>query len=515
MHDRAAIVLKNRSIRFRTVVLLLGFAASTLAVLMGYFQPYLAQSFDHVYPFIYASIPFIPIFLLLWGIFNLNRQIQEKAPRPQSEQRQAQLQEEAPRPQSERRRAQLQGTQIIYYGFLLIALLMLVTAVFQTLFRPQSGIIYAFAAGASLLLTFWLVDRIDRLNRQIAGNPAGRASETASKDAVVSAVTEPPRAAPPAVPVSANDEPFVLNRRITRAVFYIALIALIMFEVLILQYATAELDKLSWITVLELLRLVLFLLPIISAGIVAYTAEFLPSMQWAKYRISAEAIRREMFMYRGGAAHIVDKVEYKYNDPDPKVRREALQKRLIAIEDAEGDPVSLFAKEPTEEDLTASIRGTSEKGDDGFSRFSDADNTAENYVKWRLESQRKWYLDKSNYEHKHYQRWRVVALIIGGAGSLLTLLGNGSWVAVTTSAAITVTGLTAVQMQGRTYRLYNQTANLLKRRKWQWDIDTRAGNAKVADLIFNTEGEFEKEIGTWYEQAKTADDQASNPETNE
>src|SRR5579885_3552913 len=48
----------------------------------------------------------------------------------------------------------------------------------------------------------------------------------------------------------------------------------------------------------EVLHVVLIFVPIIIAGLLTYAYQFAPSLSWVAYRIGAEVVRREIYLYR-------------------------------------------------------------------------------------------------------------------------------------------------------------------------------------------------------------------------
>ena len=113
-----------------------------------------------------------------------------------------------------------------------------------------------------------------------------------------------------------------------------------------------------------------------------------------------------------------------------------------------------------------------------------------------------WYTQKSYGEYTQMRDWQVVALIIGGAGSLLAFLGQEAWIAVTTSGAVTVAALANLKLSGRTYLLYYRTADDLDDRVGQWQNDGKPSDPEAdAKLVEDFENIFRQEGKLWRQQA--------------
>lgn len=278
----------------------------------------------------------------------------------------------------------------------------------------------------------------------------------------------------------------------------------------------------------EVLRLILFLLPLISTGIIAYLSKFIPSQVWARYRYVAEAIRREIFLYRSGTIReIPDRKNPKnvvikcFENRAPECQQ-YLSGRLTELENAlDTMPVTIFEPPimPDWKQLGKKMKSDDLKG-----------INPEDYINKRLLDQYQWYTGKSIGEYRAMGRWQIVALIIGGAGSLLSFLGHESWVAITTSAAVTVTALSDLMMYGRTYMIYHEAARKLRQRYDRWNIEfpkkdaekenqkTDAEKKKDAEkekllfsqLVHDIENIFEEEIEDWIKQTKEPNEETTS-----
>lgn len=278
----------------------------------------------------------------------------------------------------------------------------------------------------------------------------------------------------------------VRNRAITLVVVAVGLVAGLL--IFLTSNGLAQYDT---------LRLSLFTLPLLSSGIMAYVTKFLPSQIWSKYRYVAEAIRREIFLYRMNAGD--------YFNKSAEEKRNLMLDAIGEAEKVADMPVTIFVPPIFERGKLDRLLER-EAGENWHIPM-----TADDYIANRLINQYRWYTDKSFHEYRTMGQWEVVALAIGGAGALLAFLEYGNWVAVTTSAAVTVTGLAHLMMYGRTYVIYHQAARELRQKYDWWNAQTddyRVKPEHISEFVATVECIFETEIGHWQEQIKDALEQA-------
>jgi|GEM_PF-2975135 len=266
------------------------------------------------------------------------------------------------------------------------------------------------------------------------------------------------------------------KQRFSNRMIYGILIVSIIIQILVIFVIIRQISSVS---VIQMGRLVLFILPLLSTGILAYATRFVPSTLWVQYRSIAEAIRRETYLYRFTAG--------AYANVESDKRNDLLLKHLNIIEETgflpdkdekvvKEDIVPINVFEPpntmSDADLKAKLAkarfiNTSEDDhDDGFTKMG-----FDKYLKYRVYPMYNWYTRKSHSEFKGMRDWQIVGLIIGGAGALLAFLGEEAWIAVTTSGAVTVAALANLRLSGRTYLLYYRTANDLIDRVSEWQND--------------------------------------------
>jgi len=301
----------------------------------------------------------------------------------------------------------------------------------------------------------------------------------------------------------------------------------------------------------EMLRLLLFALPLISTGILAYATRFIPSLLWVQYRSITESIRREIFLFRFKAEAYKDEAnaakrlhnrlkEFERGKRLKKADKKSTTNEGVAAEDSEDDdnkdvtvnngedewtqpediiPVNVFQPDKpfdtSDADLIKQISKTLYIDRDDIKKDQEKffeRMRFENYLKYRVYRMYDWYTQKSYDEFRRMRRWQVVALIIGGAGSFLAFIGQEPWVAVTTSGAVTVGALANLQLAGRTYLLYYRTANDLVNRVAQMryekgltdltkDLHKKLSVEEMAELVEHFEDIFRQEGELWRRQA--------------
>ncbi len=290
----------------------------------------------------------------------------------------------------------------------------------------------------------------------------------------------------------------------------------------------------------QTLTLVLFLIPLIGSGLLAYATQPLPNSSWVNYRFSAEMIRRAIYCYIMQAGDFYDK---------PLTERRGLLVNAVQQADSYSNEnvdlvqpflefddarlakqlnMTLFVKNaPYKQTIQAQLRrlpGNVTKltlfqlrkrtertwlggmfGKNVAPKSPDLrDPTFEDYVANRFYVQLEWYTFKASTDFSEARRLQRRGLIIGGAGSLLSFLGFAPWIAVTTAAATTTSGLAALLMYGRTYTAYLVAAQKLRANRDWWAIMTaeqQADPAARARFIAQSEGCFREEMESWAQLA--------------
>ena len=192
------------------------------------------------------------------------------------------------------------------------------------------------------------------------------------------------------------------------------------------------------------LWLVLILVPITSTLLIAATNRFKPGKRWVLMRAAAEAIKREIYLFR---------LHAEGNSADHQ-REQQLAKaveditRGLAQTEANTTALPVYAG-PVPPPSSASA------GDDGLSRLS-----TDQYVRLRLADQRSWYRSKTVKLETSVKRWHCAALAAGALGTLLAAIGGPAtlWITLSTALGTAAMAYLAYQQSETTLVSYNQTA---------------------------------------------------------
>lgn len=274
------------------------------------------------------------------------------------------------------------------------------------------------------------------------------------------------------------------------------------------------------------LQIVLAALPIISAIFVLLASEFSPTTAWAVFRMGAEMIRREIYLYRmeaGDYANLsVDERRQRLRDNIHKASRlekvydtdrmdnplivESSQRVLVdggIVErsDQIGDDDSkLIAdiswttwnrlqrfRDPTffqrlrwsllklYLQLTRRLQrgGFNPNSDNGFQPLN-----IREYIELRLVPQLNWYNNRVISDYRYLRSWKIWIAVVGGLGTFFVALSTipGSpvrlepWVAVTSAVATGMGLYLELKMYNNTYRVYNGARRRLQDFYDEWEI---------------------------------------------
>lgn len=260
-------------------------------------------------------------------------------------------------------------------------------------------------------------------------------------------------------------------------------------------------------------RLLLIALPIAIAGMMTFASQFTPSLAWILYRVAAETIRREIYLYRMKSGEYSDEKE-----PDILKKQE---KFIANVEKANNQVDELNTVIPflqrlelDGEQIREYIKTkklTDTPKDDGFSPL-----TGVQYVEWRIIPQRNWYIHRINDDYKKLRLSRMYMIAIAGFGSLLAAIGGGfeHYVVITTAAGLAASTYVQLRMFGQTYIGYHLTAKKLDMHIARWMMYTeeeKNAAVQVDYLVHAMEDIFQDERMTWMQvsiQAQTSGEQA-------
>ncbi len=240
-----------------------------------------------------------------------------------------------------------------------------------------------------------------------------------------------------------------------------------------------------------MLQLLVFVFALFASGFLAYATRFIPSELWAKYRFSAEMIRRHIYLYKMEAGDYFQKTLLE--------RQTLLTDQIKDADSYSTIEVDLFTRiDETPGELEKDLKDVG--GDHAFQSLS-----MTNYFQDRLWYQHNWYVDKSFNEYREMRNLQVASIVIGAMGSILVFAGYAPWVAVTTFASVSVNMLAGLSMYGRTYSIYLKSANKLRQLdlKWNFTPETDRETSKFkSDFVHDVETVFKEELDLWIQQVQ-------------
>lgn len=515
-YDRAALRLKNDHIKLRVYVLILSFFASFLAVTVGFLASSSPLIFDNVYPFVAMLIP--TFFLVPVWMTHHDRQEKKKIKQNREKAQivattvNADTISNTEVAESSRWSVFKQSVDNVSRLFILLQIIFIVIAVVDPIRLLLSSIVIAIMQFLGLIFIY----RID-ITVAIA---------IISIPTFFFIVRVWVRYHEIRVPKDESEKKPRFSDTTIFTIFWILVVIQIVFVIVFLSEALRLIPD----SFVELSRLILFALPLVSTGILAYATKFTPNQLWVDYRYVTEAIRREIYLYRFKAAHYG-------GEKTESDRKEQLRKRIAEIENGKIDeeeildeenqpnknneikqstsidamiPVTIFeppsGHEMKEDELLIAIAKVKHDENKKFYDNGLQSLTFKDYINYRVYPMLSWYDERSHAEYKRMRRWQVIALIIGGAGSFLAFLGQEAWIAVTTSGAVTVGALANLRLYGRTYLLYYRASTDLKERVNKWEtMDKPDLNAEQSAVKINEyEDIFKQEGRLWRQQALDA-----------
>jgi hypothetical protein len=242
----------------------------------------------------------------------------------------------------------------------------------------------------------------------------------------------------------------------------------------------------------DALHWVLVLIPISMSVLMAYAMQFAPSLAWLSFRTGAELIRREIYLYRMTAGDYLGKTEEQ--------QRQLLLDRLIAANAEVGKMGAVAPYLQSLDNLTKLVQSkTNHPEDNGFSAM-----TAKHYIERRVLHQRDWYIRRSLSDYQKLKLWRVMILVIGGAGTFLAAAHAEPFVAVTTALGTAMASYMELKMYGQTFPIYHPAADMVQIELDKWSIlpvDRKDEPAEISGFVKRVEDIFQSERDQWARQA--------------
>lgn len=295
-----------------------------------------------------------------------------------------------------------------------------------------------------------------------------------------------------------------------------------------------------------LLSATLLILSVATSAALAFAAQFTPLKAWIMYRVGADRIRSEIYLYRmrAGDYHdlsedearcrhifldrieginqdiyeletappflqLTDEEEGTYNHSTPRRWWNRVAKwaflRWRANTSGKG---RIQAIDPTQYRDFAEGKVTRLPGryyaehDNGFNEL-----TIEAYIDYRVLPQRNWYVQKVYEDYEKIKDWRKVTLTIGGLSAVLAAISLEPYIVITTAAAVAINTHLQLNLIGNTYGNYHITASRIDAEVVRWrnrDEAERHAPTVVSAFVSAIEGILEAERSVWMQQASQA-----------
>ena len=261
----------------------------------------------------------------------------------------------------------------------------------------------------------------------------------------------------------------------------------------IMRQTTAEACLTSINNLIEVNKFILIALPLIIAGTLTWMMQFMPGTAWIGYRIGAELVRYQLYLYRMEAG---DYIGLTSSEQQEQLLERVKQARRRVDQLGSSEPYTL----PTPSDLAAAVKARChDPRDDGFSQL-----TVDEYLLYRIRPQREWYVRKLHRNYADLRNWRAAVLILTGLGAFLVAIGFEPWVAVTTAMATAAGIFIDLKMYGRTYAIYHTAVMEIDEEVARWlalPQERKDEPAEVSDFVKRVEDILQRERERWMQQA--------------
>jgi SLOG in TRPM, prokaryote/SMODS and SLOG-associating 2TM effector domain 1/Protein of unknown function (DUF4231) len=231
------------------------------------------------------------------------------------------------------------------------------------------------------------------------------------------------------------------------------------------------------------LRQLLIIIPIVLLVLVTAANRFRQGTRWLLLRASAEAIRREIYLYRTRARAYRDKAEQRLSRKLEDITRKTMQA-----------PVSSAAGKPAHQDRGFPPgRYVAPGQDDGVSHLS-----PDRYVEWRLNDQLSLFKRRS-FRLERQLKWLYwLTYVIGGLGAYLAAVNQQVWIALTTTLVAATGAFLGYRQTESALLQYNQAGTDLANIKAWWHA-LSAGEQAQQQHIDALIGHTEKVLQAAYE----------------
>jgi SMODS and SLOG-associating 2TM effector domain 1/Protein of unknown function (DUF4231) len=239
------------------------------------------------------------------------------------------------------------------------------------------------------------------------------------------------------------------------------------------------------------LHYLVIIAPIALSVLIGWTNRFHHGKRWVLTRQAAEAIKREIFQFRTGAA------PYRDEAAREKDLAKAIEDvtRHLARSEANTAALPIYSGPIPPQYAT-------EEGDDGMSPLA-----PDRYIEVRLDDQLRFFRKKAVTLDTLLERMQWGILGVGGLGTLLAAIGFDLWVTVTTAIAAALGTYLSYRGVDSTLTNYNQTSIDLENIKGWWTAlrpDEQGDPSNVDALVQHTEQVLATELSGWTQRMQDA-----------
>lgn len=248
------------------------------------------------------------------------------------------------------------------------------------------------------------------------------------------------------------------------------------------------------------ISLAILILPITISILIAARNQFKFGNKWVLLRGGAEAIKREIYVYRMHA------LNYSDNQRGQLSREQVLSSRIDAItRQLLQTEVNLSAIRPYIESTGKPIPPrmyAADINDDGY-----RDLTPDDYIRIRIGDQINYYKKRIVQLDLRLNVFQWLIYITGGIGTLLAAIGFKLWIALTIAlVALFTTFLEYRQIQSTLIQYNQAVTNLLNLQNW-WTalpIEDKQKQENIDRLVDSSETILNSEMTGWVQQMQSA-----------
>ncbi len=224
------------------------------------------------------------------------------------------------------------------------------------------------------------------------------------------------------------------------------------------------------------MRVLLVILPLLSAAILTYAARFEAGNGWVGFRVAAESIKLSIYELRlkrylelvtmedlDKLARVIEKTDEQLEGMGVSIPIE-----INLIDENEGKESKQFAK--------PNPYATDHSDDDGYTPLA-----LDDYLRLRVLPQAEWYNRRAVRDFKKIRQWRAIILLVGVLGPALAAFGVGYLVAVTVALVNGLMAYIGLQQYEQNYGIYSKTARQLENLVNQ--LEPKMDNLTPADVL--------------------------------